>query len=46
MLELFKEFINECKTNPKEMLLESTTVFLIFAVGYFMLILGSILGLQ
>ena len=46
MLELFKEFISECKTNPKEMLQDSVAVFLIFAMGYFTLMLGSILGLQ
>jgi hypothetical protein len=46
MLELVKEFISECKSNPKEMLLESATVFLMFASFYLIIVLGSILGLQ
>ena len=44
MLELFKEFISECKTNPKEMLQDSVAVFLIFAFCYLLLVFGSIVS--
>jgi len=46
MLELVKEFVSECKSNPKEIVLESATVFVMFASCYLMIVLGSILGLQ
>ena len=46
MLELFKEFIKECKNNPIEMLKETLAITTIFAFGYALLMLGSILGLS
>ena len=46
MLELFKEFISECKNNPKELLKDSVAVFLIFAFCYLLLVFGAILGLN
>jgi hypothetical protein len=46
MLELFKEFIKECKNNPIEMLVDIFAVTTIFAFGYALLMLGSILGLN
>ena len=46
MLELLKEFVNECKNNPIEMLADIFAVTTIFAFGYALLMLGSILGLN
>ena len=46
MLELLKEFKNECKNNPIEMLKETLAITTIFAFGYALLMLGSILGLS
>ncbi len=46
MLELFKEFISECKNNPKEMLKDSIALFLIFAFCYLLLVFGAILELN
>ena len=46
MLELLKEFVNECKNNPIEMLADIFAVTTIFAFGYALLMLGSILGLS
>ena len=46
MLELLKEFVNECKNNPIEMLKETLAITTIFAFGYALLMLGSILGLS
>ena len=44
MLELFKEFISECKNNPKELLKDSIAVFLMFAFCYLLLVFGSIVS--
>ena len=46
MLELLKEAKSEFMKNPKECLQDSVILLLIFATGYFMLMLGSILGLK
>jgi hypothetical protein len=46
MLELLREFKECIKENPTEMLKEIATLLLIFTTGYFMLVVGSILGLQ
>jgi len=46
MLKLLKEAKNEFMKNPKECIQDSVMLLLIFATGYFMLMLGSILGLQ
>ena len=46
MLELFREFIKECKNNPIAMLTDIFAVTTIFAFGYALLMLGSILGLS
>ena len=46
MLELLKEFVKECKNNPIEMLTDMFAVTTIFAFGYALLMLGSILGLK
>ena len=46
MLELLKEFIKECKNNPIEMLTDMFAITTIFAFGYALLMLGSILELS
>jgi hypothetical protein len=46
MLELFKEAKECIKENPIECLKETAMLLSIFATGYFMLIVGSALGLQ
>ena len=46
MLELLKEAKQEAMKNPKECLQDSIGILLIFAMCYFTLILGSIIGLQ
>lgn len=46
MLELLKEAKSEFMKNPKECLQDSVVMLLIFAMCYFMLILGSVIGLQ
>jgi len=46
MKELLKEFISECKNNPIEMLTDMFAITTIFAFGYALLMLGSILGLK
>jgi len=46
MLELLKEFISECKNNPIAMLVDMFAITTIFAFGYALLMLGSILGLS
>tara|TARA_B100001094_G_scaffold205557_1_gene199462 strand:+ start:254 stop:394 length:141 start_codon:yes stop_codon:yes gene_type:complete len=46
MLKLLKEAKSEFMKNPKECIQDSVMLLLIFATGYFMLMLGSILGLQ
>tara|TARA_R110002020_G_scaffold164657_1_gene351515 strand:+ start:1933 stop:2073 length:141 start_codon:yes stop_codon:yes gene_type:complete len=46
MLKLLKEAKSEFMKNPKECIQDSAMLLLIFATGYFMLMLGSILGLQ
>ena len=46
MLELLKEAKNEFMKNPKECLQDSVVMLLIFAMCYFMLMLGSVIGLQ
>jgi hypothetical protein len=46
MLELLKEAKSEFMRNPKECLQDSVVMLLIFAMCYFMLILGSVIGLQ
>ena len=46
MLELFREFIKECKNNPIAMLVDMFAITTIFAFGYALLMLGSILGLS
>jgi len=46
MLELLKEAKSEFMKNPKECLQDSIVMLLIFATCYYMLILGSIIGLQ
>ena len=43
---MLKEFIKEVKENPKECLQDSIVMLLMFATCYYMLILGSIIGLQ
>ncbi len=45
-MNLLREFIKECKSNPIEVLQDSVMLFLIFAFGYFLLMLGAILGLN
>ena len=46
MLELLKEAKSEFMKNPKECLQDSVVMLLIFAMCYFMLMLGSVIGLQ
>ena len=46
MLKLLKEVKSEFMKNPKECIQDSVMLLLIFATGYFMLMLGSILGLK
>jgi hypothetical protein len=46
MLELLKEAKSEFMKNPKECLQDSVVMLLIFAMCYFMLVLGSVIGLQ
>ena len=46
MLKLLKEVKNEFVKNPKECIQDSLMLLLIFGTGYYMLILGSILGLK
>ena len=46
MLKLLKEAKDEFVKNPKECMQDSLVLLLIFATGYYMLILGSILGLK
>jgi len=43
---MLKEFIKLVKEKPQELILDSVAIFAIFAFFYFIIILGSILGLN